>query len=211
MLKSFSSTLSTSSITGTLGVPNGGTGLTILATGYIPYGNGTGAYSSNANLTFDDSNLSVGNPGALTAQGVRLASNGSTIANTFGTNFYSFYYYGGNVGSITTNGLITLYNTTSDRRLKTNIVSITPEQSGQFIDALLPRIYNRTIDNSVEAGFIADEFQKVAPVCVTGLPNEVDEEGKPIYQMLDASTPQIIAYLVAEIQSLRARLKTANI
>jgi hypothetical protein len=57
MLKSLSTTLQTSSITGTLGVPNGGTGLTTLTTGYIPYGNGTGAYSSSPNLTFNGTNL----------------------------------------------------------------------------------------------------------------------------------------------------------
>ena len=44
---------------GTLVVQNGGTGLTTLATNYIPYGNGTGALASSANLTFDGSNLKV--------------------------------------------------------------------------------------------------------------------------------------------------------
>jgi len=33
----------------------------------------------------------------------------------------------------------------------------------------------------------------------------------PVYQMIDASQPELIAYLVAEVQSLRARLKAANI
>jgi hypothetical protein len=44
-------------------VPNGGTGLTTLATGFIPYGNGTGAFSSSANLEFDGTTLVVG-PGS---------------------------------------------------------------------------------------------------------------------------------------------------
>jgi hypothetical protein len=45
---------------GTIGVGYGGTGLTSLTAGYIPYGNGTSAFSSNNNLTFDGTNLTVG-------------------------------------------------------------------------------------------------------------------------------------------------------
>ena len=47
-------------VTGTLVVGNGGTGLTTLTAGYIPYGNGTSALGSSANLTFSGSTLSVG-------------------------------------------------------------------------------------------------------------------------------------------------------
>jgi len=43
----------------TVGVPYGGTGLTTLATGLIPYGNGTGAFSSNSGFTFDGTNLLI--------------------------------------------------------------------------------------------------------------------------------------------------------
>jgi len=45
---------------GTLPVSNGGTGLTTLTTGYIPYGNGTSAFSSSSNLNFDGNNLGLG-------------------------------------------------------------------------------------------------------------------------------------------------------
>ena len=41
-----------SNVTGTVSVANGGTGLTSLTTGYIPYGNGTSAYSSSSGFTF---------------------------------------------------------------------------------------------------------------------------------------------------------------
>ena len=47
-------------LSGILNVANGGTGLTTLATGYIPYGNGTGALNSSANLFFDGTNLGIG-------------------------------------------------------------------------------------------------------------------------------------------------------
>jgi Repeat of unknown function (DUF5907) len=45
-----------SGVTGTLPVANGGTGLTSLTAGYIPYGNGTSAFSSSSNLTWDNTN-----------------------------------------------------------------------------------------------------------------------------------------------------------
>ena len=112
-------------------------------------------------------------------------------------------------GSITVNASSTAYNTSSDRRLKSNIATFT--NSGAIIDALQPRTFTWNLDNSADVGFIADEFQQVLPRAVTGQPNAVDAEGKPIYQQIDASQPELIAYLVAEIQSLRARLKAANI
>ena len=48
------------SSTGVLSVPYGGTGVTSFTAGYIPYGNGTGAFNSSSNLTFDGTNLGVG-------------------------------------------------------------------------------------------------------------------------------------------------------
>jgi hypothetical protein len=47
-------------LAGTLNVANGGTGLTSLTAGYIPYGNGTSAFASSSNFVFDGTNLGVG-------------------------------------------------------------------------------------------------------------------------------------------------------
>jgi len=44
----------------TIAVAKGGTGLTTLTAGYIPYGNGTGAFSSSAGLFYDGTNLGIG-------------------------------------------------------------------------------------------------------------------------------------------------------
>jgi len=44
----------------TVGVAYGGTGLTTLTAGYIPYGNGTSAFNSSSNLQFDGTNLGIG-------------------------------------------------------------------------------------------------------------------------------------------------------
>jgi hypothetical protein len=52
---------------GTITVPYGGTGLTSLTSGYIPYGNGTGAYSSSNLLQFDGTRLRIGGNSADSA------------------------------------------------------------------------------------------------------------------------------------------------
>jgi hypothetical protein len=41
---------------------------------------------------------------------------------------------------------------------------------------------------------------------VTGKKDAIDEDGKPVYQSMQASSAEVIANLVAEIQSLRIRL-----
>jgi hypothetical protein len=50
----------TTHISGTLAVGNGGTGLTSLTANYIPYGNGTGAFSSTSAFTYTSTGLGVG-------------------------------------------------------------------------------------------------------------------------------------------------------
>ena len=47
-------------VAGTLVVGNGGTGLTSLTTGRIPYGAGTAAFGNSANLFFDSANTRLG-------------------------------------------------------------------------------------------------------------------------------------------------------
>jgi len=49
----------TTHVSGTLAVGNGGTGLTTLTANYIPYGNGTSAFSSSSGFTFDGTNLLI--------------------------------------------------------------------------------------------------------------------------------------------------------
>jgi hypothetical protein len=48
-------------LTTPLGVASGGTGLATLTAGYIPYGNGTSALSTSANLYFSGTNLGITN------------------------------------------------------------------------------------------------------------------------------------------------------
>ena len=63
MLKVANSVIDASRITGVLPVVNGGTGLSSLTANYIPYGNGTGAFQSSSNFTFDGTSLLLGTTG----------------------------------------------------------------------------------------------------------------------------------------------------
>jgi len=115
----------------------------------------------------------------------------------------------GTSGSISQSTLTVTYNVTSDYRLKTVIGPVA--NAGQRIDALQPVEYTWKADGSRTRGFLAHQFQEVYASSVTGAKDAVDAEGKPVYQQMQASTSEVIADLVAEIQSLRKRLATAGI
>ena len=119
---------------------------------------------------------------------------------------YEAYHYGSSViGNITQNGTTgVLYNTSSDYRLKTLISPVS--DAGSRIDALKPVEFEWKADGKRSRGFFAHEFQQVYADSVTGEKDGVDEEGKPVYQTMQASTAEVIADLVAELQSLRARV-----
>ena len=108
------------------------------------------------------------------------------------------------VGDIATTGTLTLYNTTSDYRLKTVIGPVA--NAGQRIDALQPIEYTWNSDGSQTRGFLAHQFQEVYENSVSGIKDAVDDKGTPVYQSMQAGSAEVIADLVAEIQSLRKRL-----
>ena len=61
-------------LAGTLNVANGGTGLTSLTAGYIPYGNGTSAFSSSSTFNFSGT--------LLTSPAISLTASALTSSNT---------------------------------------------------------------------------------------------------------------------------------
>ena len=69
----------TTGVTGTLPVANGGTGLTTLTAGYIPYGNGTSAFGNESNLSYDATNNRLGVVGTGYSPNITL-SDAATIA-----------------------------------------------------------------------------------------------------------------------------------
>jgi hypothetical protein len=131
------------------------------------------------------------------------ASNGTFIAfrNSASTAI-------GTIQRVTTTNAV-VYNTTSDYRLKTVTGSVTGQ--GARIDALKPVDYLWKEGNQQARGFLAHEFQAVYPNSVSGDKDAVDANGNPEYQAMQAATSEVIADLVAEIQSLRKRLADAGI
>jgi hypothetical protein len=131
----------------------------------------------------------------------RDTSNGNTAA---------FNRAGVTVGTISVTTTATAYNTSSDYRLKENIVTL----SGAIarLNQLPVHRFNFIADpDTVVDGFIAHEAAAVVPECVTGEKDEEDENGDPVYQGIDQSkiVPLLTAALqeaIAKIEALEARI-----
>ena len=101
------------------------------------------------------------------------------------------------VGTITTNGTTTSYNTSSDQRLKDNIVDA-PSASDD-IDAIQVRSFDWKADGSHQKyGMVAQELNTVAPEAVT-TPEDPEE-------MMGVDYSKLVPMMLKEIQSLRARV-----
>jgi hypothetical protein len=166
-------------------------------------------------MTLDASgNLLVGQTSwAFANNGTQIAASGR-IFNTSNTDYnmelagstnarLRFYSSAGGsgttVGSITVDTTNTQYNTSSDYRLKNITGPITT--SGAYIDSLNPVEGTWKIDGSTFVGLIAHEVQKVSRTKVaTGVKDGPDMQG------MAYSSAEIIANLIAELQSLRRRV-----
>ena len=137
-----------------------------------------------------------------TASGLNLDDS----ATTGTSNAQRFYRNAVQVGTITTTTTATAYNTSSDYRLKDNQQPLTG--SGAFIDALQPKTWDWATNGSKGVGFIAHEVQTVSPNSVVGEKDAVDVDGNPIMQAMEYGSAEFIANIVAELQSLRARVAT---
>ena len=107
-------------------------------------------------------------------------------------------------GSISYNraGGLVAYNTTSDYRAKDIIGPV--QNVGATIDAL--KVYEGVMKGATQSRpmLIAHEAQAHAPYAVSGVKDEVNEDGTPKFQQMDVSS--LVPLLLAEIQSLRARV-----
>ena len=151
--------------------------------------------------------------------GPRYGNAGISIKNpNVGTVFMRFYNNSGtSVGTITQNGTSsTSYNTSSDYRLKENIVPMTGSidrlkelkpSKFNFINQDVSRGATITVD-----GFIAHEVSDIIPEAITGEKDGLDFEGNPEYQSIDQSkiVPLLTGALqeaISKIESLEARIK----
>jgi hypothetical protein len=180
-------------------------------------------------------NLLWANTGGVSSSQSGITFNNTThsyiqVSGGSDTDFrYRMEFINGNgtVGTITTNGLATAYNTSSDYRLKENVV--TDWEATSRLKQLKPSRFNfitepdRTVD-----GFLAHEVQDIVPEAIAGVKDEMqeeeyevtpavlDEDGNvvteavmgtrevPKYQGIDQA--KLVPLLVKTIQELEARI-----
>ena len=131
------------------------------------------------------------------------------------------------VGSITSTTSATAYNTSSDYRLKENVVAMSG--ATERLKQLKPSRFNFIADaDTTVDGFLAHEVQDIVPEAITGAkdammdeeyeatPAVLDDDGNvvdeavmatrsvPDYQGIDQS--KLVPLLVATIQELEARI-----
>jgi hypothetical protein len=151
--------------------------------------------------------VSIPSGGAST--GFSISNNGGIQQTTHGvagtSNSYVSIYRNANglVGGIRVSGSGTNYDTSSDYRLKENVVY--NWDATTRLKQLKPARFNFIADASTTLdGFLAHEAQAVVPECASGTHNEVDDDGNPVYQGIDQS--KLVPLLVKTIQELEARI-----
>lgn len=162
---------------------NVGTGTTDGVTFYSPSNPSAGAFQTSTN----------GGPAAYLR---RRTSDGTIIDFRRDTTA---------VGTISVTTTATAYNTSSDYRLKENVVDIADGITR--VKQLQPRRFNfiANADRTVD-GFIAHEAQTVVPEAVTGTHNEVDDDGNAVMQGIDQS--KLVPLLTAALQEAIAKIET---
>ena len=117
----------------------------------------------------------------------------------------------GIVGSIKTNGSATSFNTSSDYRLKENVV--TDWDATTRLKELKPSRFNFKADKDTTVdGFIAHEVSSVVPEAISGEKDAVDKDGNIDPQGIDQSklVPLLTKALqesIARADALEARIK----
>jgi len=126
-----------------------------------------------------------------------------TASGTGSVNSVGFFRSTTQVGSIALTGSATAYNTSSDYRLKENVIPLTG--AVDRINQLQVHRFNFITDpDKTVDGFIAHEAQTVVPECVTGEKDGVDENGNPVYQGIDQS--KLVPLLTAALQEALAKI-----
>jgi len=192
----------------------------------------TGAISTSTYATFNGATRNFS--GAVSSKSATSYTYESERTGTGSEGHFVISNANGVVGSIFTNGSSTLYNTSSDYRLKEDWQPMTG--ATERVKALKPVNFAWKVGGSRVDGFLAHEAQEVVPECATGekdamrteeyevTPTVLDDDGNitteavmgerevPNYQGIDQSklVPLLTAALqeaLAKIDSLTARIE----
>ncbi len=188
---------------------------------------------SSGNVLVGKSTTTYNTEGCNFVAGGHITKN---LANAFNFNrtgnsgaVVSFQQAGGTVGSISVTGSTTAYNTSSDYRLKENVV--TDWDATTRLKQLKPSRFNFIADaDTTVDGFLAHEVQEIVPEAIAGTKDAMrdeeyevtaavlDDDGNvvteavmgtrsvPDYQGIDQS--KLVPLLVKTIQELEARITT---
>ena len=183
-------TASTSTTSGALQVAGGlGVGGALNVGGSIGNAINNTGYQGNTTLTIGN-NITTGDV-------LRVVANSSTTA--YNANLINFLNASNSgVGSIYTNGTSTAYNTTSDKRLKTNFHSWS---LGDKFDDLLIGEFTWKSNGSIAHGTLAQDLYEIYP-------DAVHVGGDAAKDPWSVDYGKLTVPLIAEVKSLRSRVKT---
>ena len=154
------------------------------------------------------------NPINNNVSGLQIADNGRLnlgnfaqclVLNRYTTtgSIVGIRYNSSSVGSISVTSSSTAYNTSSDYRLKENVVALTGAKAR--LNDLDVKRFNFTVNPSVTVdGFLAHEVATVVPEAIQGTKDEVDSDGNPVYQGIDQS--KLVPLLTAALQEAFAEI-----
>ena len=148
---------------------------------------------------------------APNTQGGRIyQSNGNCKVRTAdsGAAFQFYSATGGTssaVGQILVNASSTSYSTSSDYRLKENVVPLTGA-AGRVNQLGVYRFNFISDPDKTVDGFIAHEVATIVPEAIAGEKDAVDDDGNPIYQGIDQS--KLVPLLTAALQEAIVRIET---
>ena len=139
--------------------------------------------------------------------GVEIRPSGSIrmgVDDTGGNNLFEFNNPNGNVGKIVCSGSNTSYQTSSDYRLKENVVAISDGITR--LKTLKPSRFNFKADaKTTFDGFLAHEVSSIVPEAISGTKDEVDSDNNPVYQGIDQS--KLVPLLTAALQEAIAKIE----
>ena len=171
-------------------------------------GSASNYFAGNVHFNYTGNNLpgsgntEVGGVFERVSDGATLfISRTNNIAGRFNRNsngdVHDFRRSGNSVGTISVTTSATSYNTSSDYRLKENVVGLT--NASDRIKALKPCRFNFIAepDKTVD-GFLAHEAQEVVPEAVTG-----EKDGE---KMQSIDTSKLVPLLTAALQESIARI-----